>query len=149
MRHGFLWSNVVFHEFDLENSELDFEVSKSSIWKHTMIVWQGCFFFHYYLATSTTTWAQIFYRFVSSCICWDTPSEKTGLWQLPTVSIVFNSYRIGKNKILKNLSGGFLIMKYFPLKLSYFQDNYIWNPKKKNTTAEFGCLRTQLILRTL
>ena len=23
-------------------------------------VWQGCFFFHYYLATSTTNWAQIF-----------------------------------------------------------------------------------------
>ena len=24
------------------------------------------------------------------CICWDTPSEKTGLWQLPIVSSVFN-----------------------------------------------------------
>ena len=35
------WSNVVFekevifHKFDFETSELDFEVSKSSIWKHT------------------------------------------------------------------------------------------------------------------
>ena len=30
-----------------------------------------------------------FHRFVVSCICLDTPSEKTGLWQLPTVSRVF------------------------------------------------------------
>ena len=31
-----------------------------------------------------------FHRFVILCICWDTPSEKTGLWQLPKVSRVFN-----------------------------------------------------------
>ena len=30
-----------------------------------------------------------FHRFVILCICWDTPSEKTGLWQLPIVSSVF------------------------------------------------------------
>ena len=30
-----------------------------------------------------------FHRFVILCICWDTPSEKTGLWQLPIVSNVF------------------------------------------------------------
>ena len=40
MRNGSLWSNVVFekevifHEFDFETSDLEFEVSKSSIWKH-------------------------------------------------------------------------------------------------------------------
>ena len=31
-----------------------------------------------------------FHRFVILCICWDTPSEKTGLWQLPKVSSVSN-----------------------------------------------------------
>ena len=51
-------------------------------------VWQGCIFFHYYLATSTTNWAKIctgllFYA------CWDTPSENTGLWQLLIMSSVF------------------------------------------------------------
>ena len=30
-----------------------------------------------------------FHRFVILCICWDTPSEKTGVWQLPIVSSVF------------------------------------------------------------
>ena len=31
-----------------------------------------------------------FHRFViSSCICWDTPSENTGLWQLPKVSCAY------------------------------------------------------------
>ena len=40
VRTDSLWSGVVFekeaifHEFDFETSELDFEVSKSSIWKH-------------------------------------------------------------------------------------------------------------------
>ena len=32
-----------------------------------------------------------FYRFVILCTCWDTPSEKTGLWQLPLVPSVFNN----------------------------------------------------------
>ena len=93
MRNGSLWSNEVFEvistqifEFNFETSELDFEVPKSSIWKHTTSCEKrACFFFfHYYLATLTT-----FYRFVILCICWDTPSEKTGLWQLPIVSSVF------------------------------------------------------------
>ena len=51
--------------------------------------WQGCFFFHYYLATSTTDWAQIFTGLVFYALCWEPPSEKTGLWQLPIVFIVF------------------------------------------------------------
>ena len=33
-----------------------------------------------------------FHRFdISICICWDTPSEKTGLWQLLVVSTAFNN----------------------------------------------------------
>ena len=30
------------------------------------------------------------HRFVILCICWNTPNEKNGLWQLPNVSTVFN-----------------------------------------------------------
>ena len=36
---------VIFHEFDFETSELDFEVSKSSSWKHTTSCEKGVFFF--------------------------------------------------------------------------------------------------------
>ena len=32
-----------------------------------------------------------FYRFAILCICWDTSSEKTGLWQLPRVSSGFKT----------------------------------------------------------
>ena len=30
------------------------------------------------------------YWFIMLCVCWDTPSERTGLWQLPKVSSVSN-----------------------------------------------------------
>ena len=33
-----------------------------------------------------------FHRCVILCICWDTPSEKTGLWQIPMVSSVFKHW---------------------------------------------------------
>ena len=36
---------VIFHEFDLETSELDFGVSKSRIWKHTTLCGKGVFSF--------------------------------------------------------------------------------------------------------
>ena len=53
-------------------------------------LWQECFFFHYYLATSTINWAQIFTGLLFyAYLCWDVPSVKTGLWQLPIVSSVF------------------------------------------------------------
>ena len=52
-------------------------------------VWQGCFFFHYYLATSTTDWYQIFTGLLFYA-CWDTPTVKASFWQLPIVSTVFN-----------------------------------------------------------
>ena len=45
---------VIFQEFDFETSDLEFEVSKSSIRKHTTSCDEGVFYFHYYLATSTT-----------------------------------------------------------------------------------------------
>ena len=61
-------------------------ISTSSIWKHTTSRDKGVFvFFHSYLATSATNWVQIIHRFVILCICWDTLSERTSLWQLPIV----------------------------------------------------------------
>ena len=66
VRNSSLWSEVVFekevnfHEFDFETSSLEFEVSKSSIWKPTAWCDKDVFFFHSYLATPTTNWAQIF-----------------------------------------------------------------------------------------
>ena len=66
VRNGSLWSDVVFekevifHEFDFETSSLEFEVTKSSIWKHTTSCDKGVFVFHSYLATPTTNQAKIF-----------------------------------------------------------------------------------------
>ena len=51
MRNSSLWSNIVFEievifqEFDFKTSELDFEVLKSSIWKHTTSCDKGVFSF--------------------------------------------------------------------------------------------------------
>ena len=51
MRNGSCWSDVVFeeevifHTFDFDTSSLEFEVSKSSIWKHPTSCDKGVFFF--------------------------------------------------------------------------------------------------------
>ena len=51
MRNGYLWVNlvfereVIFYEFDFETSDLEFEVSKSSIWEHTTSCDNGVFSF--------------------------------------------------------------------------------------------------------
>ena len=92
VRKGSLWSEVffekevIFNEFVFETSDLEFEIKHLEA--HNF-VWQVCFFFHSYRATSTTNWAQIFTGSLFYA-CWDTPSEKAGLWQLPQVSSVFN-----------------------------------------------------------
>ena len=39
-----------------------------------------------------------FHRFVILCICWDTPTVKTILWQLPIVSSVFNNIGVTVNR---------------------------------------------------
>ena len=76
-----LWSDVVFekevvfHEFDFNTSDLEFEVSKSSIWKHSTSCDKCVFFFHYYLANSMTIWAEmftglLFYAFVGIQQLW-------------------------------------------------------------------------------
>ena len=47
MRNGSLWRNieVIFYEFDFETSDLEFEVVKSSIWKHETSCDNGVFSF--------------------------------------------------------------------------------------------------------
>ena len=51
VRNGSLWSDVffkkevIFHEFDFKTSELDFVVSKSSMWKPTTLCDEGVFSF--------------------------------------------------------------------------------------------------------
>ena len=61
---------------------LDFEVSKSSFWKHTT----SCSFIVSQLRQPIEL---KFSQACILCICWDTPSEKTGLWQVPIVSSAF------------------------------------------------------------
>ena len=94
VRNGSLWSYIVFakevffHEFDFENSELDFEVSRSSIWKHTTSC-DNVFFLSLLSRNFDDQLKSNFHRFVILYIGWDTPSEETGLWQLLKVSSVF------------------------------------------------------------
>ena len=80
-----------------ETSDLEFEVSKSSIWKHTTS-WcdKGVFFLSIIFCNFDDRLSSNFHRFVILCECWDTPTVKTSLWQLPIVSSVFNwRYMIG------------------------------------------------------
>ena len=94
MRNGSLWNrhNVVFekevnfHQFDFKTSVLEFEVSKSSIWKHTTSCDKGGFSF---IIIFDNRLSSNFHRYVVLCICWDTASEQTSLWQLPIVSSVY------------------------------------------------------------
>ena len=80
-----LWSSVVFekevifHEFDFETSELEFEVPKSSIWKLTTSCDKGVF-----STTNELKFSQVCY--IVQMLGY---TKKTGLWQLPIVSSVF------------------------------------------------------------
>ena len=105
MRNGSLWSDVVFEkevvfrEFDFETSSLELEVSKSSIMKSHNFVWEGCFFLSYISRNFDDQLSWNFHRFVISCICWDTASEITGLWQLPIVSNVFKHWTLSRRYV--------------------------------------------------
>ena len=86
MRNGSIWSNIVFvkevifQEFDFETSELDFEISKSSIWKHTTSCDKGVFFTAIIISQLQRP---IEFKLSQACyfvhISWDAPSENTGL----------------------------------------------------------------------
>ena len=54
---------------------------------------KGVFSFHSSLTTSTTNWVQIFSGLLFYALSCNTPSEKTGLWEIPIkVSSAFNSF---------------------------------------------------------
>ena len=81
VRNGSLWIHVVFEqeviflEFDFETSELDLEVSKLIISKHTTLCDKGVFGF-IILQLRRPYWAQHFHRFVMLCICWEVENHQ-------------------------------------------------------------------------
>ena len=84
-------------------------------------MWQGCFFFHYYLATSSTVWAQICTGL--SCLLLYAYFEihqvrRLSLWQLPIVSSVFKC-RYWSLKVASIVC---------VLKLVDKMENNLWNP---------------------
>ena len=102
MRNSSIWSDVdfekevIFHEFDFETSSLELEVSKSSIRKHTTSYDKGVFSF----IIISQLWRPLELKFsqvhILCILCWDTPTVKTSLWQLPIVSTVFK--KVPKSK---------------------------------------------------
>ena len=76
----------------------------------TQLVRQGCFFLQYSLKTSTTNWV---HRLVIFCICWDTPSEKTVIWQLSKVSSAFILGYVNVAKLIAMLETVFFYVKPF------------------------------------
>ena len=50
---------------------------------------KGCFFLSLFFCNFDEQLSKNFHRFVTLCICWGSPNEKTGLWKLPKVSRVF------------------------------------------------------------
>ena len=157
MRNSSLWRDtvfekeVIFHEFDFETSKLEFEVSKSSIWKRTFFC-----FFHYYLATSTTDWAQIFTVWLFyAFLCWDTISVKTSLWQLPIVASVFKvilntfekqkwvTYLFSRPVRIWTFIHERLLMLLFPSnkpKRKTKPDVYIWLPDVQRNQTSWLCV---------
>ena len=87
VRSGSLWSNTFFLTQNIKRLQLKSFIMHPKAHK---VLQQGWFFFHCSLANSKTNWAIFLYRFVSLCnVCWDTPSENTGLWQLANLSSDF------------------------------------------------------------
>ena len=52
-------------------------------------VWQGLFFLSLLSRNFNDRLSLNFHRFVILCTCWDTPTVKACLWQLPIVSTAF------------------------------------------------------------
>ena len=99
VRNGSLWSAIVFWERsnfpriwfrDLRFRTWGLEINHLNA--HNF-VWQGCFFLSLLSRNFDGRLSSNIHRFVIICICWDTPTAKASLWQLPTVSTVFNFAR--------------------------------------------------------
>ena len=104
MRNGFLWSDLVFRERS-NFPQIWFRDIKFRTWLLSRN-------FDNQLSSN-------FRRFVILCICWDTPSKKTGLWQLPIVSSVFKgkyffieNYNLMFAKLTKWKTGTLLAFRY-------------------------------------
>ena len=95
MRNSSLWSNIVFekevffHKFDSDTSELDWGLEIKHL-ESTQLRVTRVFILSILSGNFDDQLSWNFLRFVILCICWDTQSKKTGLWQLPIVSRVFN-----------------------------------------------------------
>ena len=87
VRNGSLWGNAVFDKNRTfqEIIWINFETQRVSSRNQKNFVWLGFFFFHIIMQLRRP----LELSYVIWCICWDTPSEKTGLWQLIKVSSVF------------------------------------------------------------
>ena len=82
VRNGSLWSNVVFEKNDFRP-----EAFLRHLKAHK-VVQQGVFSIIIFINLNNLL-SQIFTDF-NFCILWVTPSEDTGLWQLPNVSSAYN-----------------------------------------------------------
>ena len=81
-----------FNEFDFETSDLEIEVLKSSVWKHTTLCDKGVFSFiiiSQLRRRIKLKFSQVCYFM---CLLRNTGEkwEDAGLWQLSIVSTVFN-----------------------------------------------------------
>ena len=119
VRNGTLWSDIVFKK-EVICTWIWFQDLGFRIWSLEInhlnahnFVWQGLFFFHYYLAPSMTDWAQILSsRFVILCIMLRS-SEKSGLWQFPVVSCDFKDSK--PSSLISNLNPSHNVKKYWLL----------------------------------
>ena len=97
MRNGSLWSDrvfekeVFFHEFDFGTSSLALIRSRSQTSESTPTCEKGVFYYIHICQLRQPIelkFSQVCYFMHTK----DTPSEETGLWQLPIVSTVFILY---------------------------------------------------------
>ena len=99
VRNGSLWSNVNWF-LDLRFWNWDLEIKHL---KAHNFAWQGCFSVIIISQLRRPILSSNFHRFVIVCLCWDTLSERNGLWQLPIVSSVFKPIvRFQKPRYLNN-----------------------------------------------
>ena len=137
MRNGSFWSNVVFEKevifnfFYFKTSVLDFEVSKSSIGKHTILCDKGLvslIIISHFRQPIERKFSQ-FCNFMHMQI-----SEMTGLRQLPIVSSVFTGLFLTFQQIRKshtNIGERLLLVLWFLLTLLHVHHKSRWQSKSE------------------
>ena len=91
MRNGSLWSSI---DFEMEvishlNNKRLLARSLLFLYESTQIRPTRVFFLSSFSHNSDDQLGSNVHRFVILSICWITPSENTGLWQLPIVNVPF------------------------------------------------------------